>query len=289
MALVDLSGAYDLHVHASPEIFVRLGDEVDLARHALSSNLAGILVKNHFESTVGRAALADRLIEGTRVFGGLVLNHSTGGLNPLAVESALQLGARQIWMPTVDAAAHARSFGHVGGFGYQKSGLRLERAPIGILDAKGNLTPEVELILELVRDAGVILGTGHLDRAEIFSLAQRSREMGFAKLLVTHPEFNPPALSIEEQKQLTELGATLELCGGNLYPIPGFGRIDDFRRVVAEAGARSVILTSDAGQPRKSWPAEVLRIFGQCLLEKGVSQEELDLMTKINPARFLGL
>jgi predicted metal-dependent phosphotriesterase family hydrolase len=32
-----------------------------------------------------------------------------------------------------------------------------------------------------------------------------------------------------------------------------------------------------------------LRIFGQCLLEKGVSQEEINLMTKLNPARFLGL
>lgn len=289
MALVDLSGAYDLHVHASPELFVRLGDEVDLARHARSSGLAGILVKNHFESTVGRAALADKLVEGTRVFGGLVLNHSAGGLNPLAVECALRLGARQIWMPTVDAAAHAQSFGRPGGFGYQESGLRLERAPIRILDSGGRLKPEVELILELVRDADVILGTGHLDRSEIFLLAERCRSMGVAKLLVTHPEFNPPALSVDEQKRLVAMGALLELCGGNLYPIPGVGRIDDFRRVVAEAGASSIILTSDAGQPRKSWPAEVLRIFGQCLLEKGLSQKEIDLMTKENPARLLGL
>lgn len=289
MSYVDLSGAYDLHVHAAPEIFDRLGDELDLAAHAAGAGLAGILVKNHFESTVGRAALADKRAAGVRVFGGLVLNHGVGGLNPLAVETALKLGARQIWMPTVDAAAHARSFNGLGSYSYQKSGLRLERPAIQILDNAGALRREVTLIVDLVREADAILGTGHLDREEIFALAGFCRQVGFHKLLVTHPEFKPPGLSIADQVQLAEMGATLELCGGNLYPIPGFGRIDDYRRVVAEAGARAIILTSDAGQPRKSWPAEVLRIFGQCLMEKGVSQEEIDLMTKRNPARLLGL
>ncbi len=289
MALVDLCGAYDLHVHANPELFVRIGDDLDIARHAAQSGLAGIMIKNHFESTVGRAALADRMAEGTRVFGGLVLNWFAGGLNPLAVETALRLGARQIWMPTVDARAHEAAHGQTGGFAHQKSGLKLPRRGITILDESGRLTPETTTIVELVKEAGAVLGTGHLHRDEIFSLADFALAAGLKTLLITHPEFTPPALSIEDQKRLAARGAFLELCGGNLYPIPGIGRIDDYRRIVAEAGAQSIILTSDAGQPRKSWPAEVLRIFGQCLLEKGVRQEEIDLMTKENPARLLGL
>ena len=72
-------------------------------------------------------------------------------------------------------------------------------------------------------------------------------------------------------------------------PIPGLGRIDDYVSTVSQVGARSIVLTSDAGQPRKSPPAEVLRVFAQCLMDKGVTQEELDLMTKENPARLLGL
>ncbi len=133
MSLVDLTGAYDLHVHANPELFLRIGDDLDLARHASQSGLAGIMIKNHFESTVGRAALADRMVEGTRVFGGLVLNWFTGGLNPLAAETALRMGARQIWMPTVDATAHAAAFGQTGGFTHQKSGLKLPRPGISVL------------------------------------------------------------------------------------------------------------------------------------------------------------
>jgi predicted metal-dependent phosphotriesterase family hydrolase len=36
-------------------------------------------------------------------------------------------------------------------------------------------------------------------------------------------------------------------------------------------------------------PAEVLRIFAQCLMEKGVTQEELDVMMKENPRLLLGI
>ncbi|MEW6262505.1 MAG: DUF6282 family protein [Thermodesulfobacteriota bacterium] len=292
MPLVDLSGAFDLHVHSSPEMFPRLGDDLDLARHAAVSGLGGILLKNHFESTVGRAHLAQRgITEGSaaKVFGGLVLNHGIGGLNPLAVETSLHLGARQVWMPTVDAAAHGQAHGRLGGYGYQESNLKAPRPGLTVLDESGRLKAEVETIVTLIREAGAILGTAHLDRAEIFALAEFARKIGFSKLLITHPEFNPPRLSLTDQKILVELGATLELCGGNLYPIPGLGRLDDFRRIVADAGAEHVILTSDAGQPRKSWPAEVLRVFAQNLMEKGVTQAEIDLMTKVNPARLLGL
>jgi predicted metal-dependent phosphotriesterase family hydrolase len=31
----------------------------------------------------------------------------------------------------------------------------------------------------------------------------------------------------------------------------------------------------------------VLRIFAQCLMEKGITQSEIDIMVKENPARLL--
>lgn len=289
MPLVDLTGAWDLHIHSNPSLFTRTGNDLDMARHAQASGLAGILIKNHFESTVGRAYLATCLVDGVRVYGGLVLNHFTGGLNPTAVENALGLGAKQIWMPTLDAEAHAKTFGHTGGFGYQESGQKIARPGISVLDDTGQLSPDVKIIVELVRDAGAILGTAHLRRDEIFAMAVFARDAGMTRLLVTHPYFNPPDLCLEDQRALTEMGAFLELCGGNLYPIPGVGRIDNYRATVAKVGAKSIVLSSDAGQPRKSMPAEVLRIFGQCLMEKGVTQSEIDLMCKENPASLLGV
>jgi len=288
MSLVDLAGAYDLHIHSHPSLFTRSGSDLDQANHAAQAGLAGLLLKNHFESTVGRAYLTDQMVEGVRVFGGLVLNNFCGGLNPVAVEHALKLGAKQVWMPTLDAQAHLKAFGH-SGYGYQESGIRIQRPPITVLDEGGRLKEEARVILQLVKAAGAILGTAHLGRDEILALARFAREEGFRGLLVTHPYFNPPRLSPAEQAELAGLGATIELCGGNLYPIPGLARLEDYLESVARVGAESLILSSDAGQPRKSPPAEVLRVFAQCLLEKGVSQAQIDLMTKENPARLLGL
>ena len=288
MPIADISGAYDLHIHSNPSLFTRVGDDLELGRHAAEAGLSGILLKNHFESTVGRAAIADKIIEGIHVFGSLVLNGFAGGLNPVAVEHALKLGAKEIWFPTIDSLAHSRVFGHVGGFGYQESGTKIPRKGISIL-YRGRLKEEAKTVVELVRDYGAILGTGHLGKKEIIPLTRFARDINLDRLLITHPFFNPPNLTVAELVELASLGATIELCGGNLYPIPGVGRIDTYRETVAEVGAQSIVLSSDAGQPRKSLPAEVLRIFAQCLMEKGVTQGEIDTMIKQNPAHLLNI
>jgi hypothetical protein len=288
MALADISGAFDLHIHSAPCLFPRIGDDFDLARHAAEATLSGIVLKSHFECTVGRAALVGKIIPAVRVFGGLVLNGFAGGLNPLAVENALKMGARQIWFPTIDSWGHQKAYGHTGGFGYQESGRTVPQRGIRIL-SRGQLRKEVKIIVEMVRDSGAILGTGHLGREEIFPLTSFAKEVGFTRLLITHPFFRPPALTISDLLELSRQGAHLEFCGGELYPIPGGENIDTFRRAIAEVGARSIVLSSDAGQPRKSLPAEVLRIFAQCLMEKGVTQKELDVMLKENPRVLLGI
>lgn len=289
MPIVDLTNAFDIHIHSNPSLFVRIGSDFDMAQHAAENNLAGILLKNHFESTVGRAFQANRLVENTKVFGGLVLNHFTGGINPVAVEHAIRLGAKQIWMPTIDAMAHADTFGGVGGYGYQEADTKISRKGISILTKDGNLYEETKIIVQLVKKANVILGTAHLSRKEIFILTNFSKEEGFNRLLITHPYFDPPKLSVEDQVELANMGAMIELCGGNLYPIPGVARLSDYLESISNIGVKSLILSSDSGQHRKSMPAEVLRIFAQCLMEKGITQEEIDTMTKVNPAWLLNL
>ncbi len=289
MSLVDLTDAIDLHIHSNPSLFTRSGSDLDMAQHAASNQLRAIVLKNHFESTVGRAHLADLEVEATRVFGGLVLNHFAGGINPVAVEHAIRLGARQIWMPTIDAAAHADAFGKVGGYGYQDAEIDVARNGITILDGNGNLVEVVKVIVERVKEAGVILGTAHLSKLEIYALARFAKEAGFRKLLVTHPYFDPPGLSVSEQAELAELGASIELCGGNLYPIPGVARLSDYLHTISQVDLGALVVSSDSGQPRKSMPAEVLRVFTQCLMEKGVTQQQVNRMSKVNPARLLDL
>ena len=74
-----------------------------------------ISLKNHMVPTMDRAYLVGKIVPEIAVHGGIVLNDSVGGFNVAAVEVALQLGAREVWMPTKSAHNHkVREGGHGG-------------------------------------------------------------------------------------------------------------------------------------------------------------------------------
>lgn len=288
MPFVDISGAVDIHIHTAPSLIPRSGTDIDQARDALAHNFAAILVKSHFESTVGRAALASQAVPGIAVFGALALNNFAGGINPVAVENAIRLGAKQIYMPTLDSAAHIKRFG-AGGAAWAKFGGKTPIKPLTILDDTGALLQETKDIVSLIKQADIILGTAHLARDEIFVLAEYCKKENVQKLVITHPYFSVPALSLEDQKALHALGAWLEFCPGNMWPIPGVVRFDDFVASFKAIGFERVVVSSDTGPPRKSSPAETFRVFGQCMLDSGFDQAAVDAILKRNPARLLDL
>ena len=103
-----LEGAVDLHVHSAPDVDARRFNDIELAREAARAGMVAILIKSHQNSTVERAFLVSRIVPEIRVYGGLVLNETVGGLNPAAVRLAISMGAKQIWM-TTHCAEHERS------------------------------------------------------------------------------------------------------------------------------------------------------------------------------------
>src|SRR5262249_36167999 len=146
----------DLHVHSAPDVDRRRFNDLELAREAREAGVGAIVIKSHQNSTVERAWLVAQCVPGIRVYGGLVLDETVGGLKPAAVRLALQLGARQIWMPTRSARNHREYHSQPGG--------------ISILDASGQLLPEVTDILREMARSTCILGTGHLSPAETSKL-----------------------------------------------------------------------------------------------------------------------
>ncbi len=104
--LIDVTGAVDMHCHPHPDLFPRLADDLEVVQHAGQVGLRAVMIKCHSEPTVSRAYLAEKISPGVQVFGGIVLNRSVGGINPAAAEAALRLGAKEVWMPTVDARYH---------------------------------------------------------------------------------------------------------------------------------------------------------------------------------------
>ena len=136
--------------------------------------MKALVLKCHHESTVSRAYLVQRMVPGIRVFGGVVLNSYVGGINPAAVEAALRLGGKEVWMPTVDAGYHAQVHGGTGGYDAQQGGRR-QTEGIWVTDADGRLKPPVKDVLALVAEHQAILGTCHLSPAEIVALVREAR------------------------------------------------------------------------------------------------------------------
>src|SRR5580698_1773603 len=98
-----IAGAYDLQVHVAPDVIARRVDDIDLAHQFLARGLRGFVLKSHYLPTAERARVVTKAVPGIAAFGAITLNHSVGGLNPVAVEIAGRSGNKIVWMPTVDA------------------------------------------------------------------------------------------------------------------------------------------------------------------------------------------
>ena len=98
-----IQGAYDLQVHVAPDIIARRIDDLGLAKEFLGRGLNGFVLKSHYMSTAERAKVVTAAVPGIQAFGAITLNHSVGGLNPVAVDIAGRSGAKIVWFPTVDA------------------------------------------------------------------------------------------------------------------------------------------------------------------------------------------
>jgi Family of unknown function (DUF6282) len=281
-----LEGAIDLHVHCAPSFFTRWGDGLDLTRVCEQAGMAGVLLKAHEGSTVTQAAVLDRLSPSLMVCGGVVLNRYVGGINPAAAEAALRLGGRCIWFPTIDADAHARTFGSTGMYPTQRGGNE-SSSGIRILDDAGTLLKAAHEVLALAAEYDALVATGHLDAAEIAALLRAAREAGVRRFLVQHPFFTVPGLGAEELEPLVEQGAVVELTYLNVSPVWQSSTVEQAAETVRRLGSDSTILSSDAGQAHNPSPPEALRSFAQALYERGVDKTQLVKAMRETPLRLV--
>lgn len=273
---ISLAGVIDLHIHTAPDVQPRRLDDLALAREAAGAGMRAVLLKSHHTLTADRAALAESQVEGIHVFGGLALNEAVGGLNPAAVEAALAMGAKEIWLPTLSAANHLQVTGS------SKKGIR-------ILDEADVLRPVVFEILELVAQADIILGTGHLSVREIERLIPAARTVGVKRILVTHPELPIVNMPISMQQALAGPDVFFERClFVTLYqpqPIP----LRTIAAAIRQVGTETTVMATDLGQVESPSPIIGMRHYITEMLALGFSQAEVDRMARVNPAELLGM
>jgi hypothetical protein len=290
MALIELKGAVDLHIHSYPCVFQRRIDDRQAAQAASDAGMEAIILKSHHESTVSRAYLLQSEFPDLKIFGGVVMNQFVGGINPAAAEVSLRLGAKEVWMPTIDAAHHVEVHGARGAYDVQTSdGQFVWGDPISAV-VDGKVTNEAMVVLELIAKHDAILGTAHLSLNEIGVLVKTAHERGVKKILITHPYFKVPAgMNVDFLKEMVRLGAIAEFGYCTISPMWAYVNLDFTKGIMDDLGYDNCLVMSDTGQSHNPLPPEALWLYGQGLYEKGVSPANVDKLIKSTPRAMLGL
>jgi hypothetical protein len=283
-----LEGAFDLHVHAAPDVIPRVQTLPELARAATSMGMGGILIKDHTTSTVGRCFTMNRVEDGDfRFLSSLALNPPVGGLNPVAVESALREGAAVIYFPTYGAANHIAWWGA----GKPPTAFPLpgqDYAGLSLYDENAELRGECGAILRLIAGHDAVMATGHISPEESLALLKLAGRCGVRRMMVTHASESVVSMTPYQQKEAIQLGAFLE---HSFFAVtescPGFMPLEVICEQIRFTGAENVILTSDLGQVANGPPVEGFCHYLEKMMGMGFSGEELRVMIHDNPRRLL--
>ena len=204
-----MRGAVDLHCHSGPSVMARLVDHIDAVEEAAAAGMRAVLFKDHYYPTAPIVELIRKRYAhlGVEPLGAIVLNNALGGFNAYAVEHALKMGSKVVWMPTVSAANHIRE-GHNKKLLVAKSEMRRATA-LSVVDEHGDLRDEVKPILDLVAEYDAVLSCGHLHISEVWPLFEEARRRGCKRLLVNHPTYTVGA-TVKDFPRLLELGVYIE-------------------------------------------------------------------------------
>jgi hypothetical protein len=283
------AGVIDMHVHSHPDVFGRNMDDIDVATLAKAKGMRGIVIKNHISETASRAALVMKVVPGIEVFGGIVLNKAVGGINPDAVEWMHRVyGSRGkiVWLPTFEADRHVKVLSKPDARGL-------------VVAPGGQVTPEMEAILKIIARENLVLATGHVHPEEIVAVVRRGRELGVKNMLITHGFTNVPGLTMAQAKQVADMGAVIEVCflqflaGPNapLAFLTHWTQVNakNVATAVKEIGAKSLIISSDLGQSANMTHPDGIEAAIAAMRKENISDADIDVMMRKNPARLLGL
>ncbi len=294
----DLEGTIDLHVHGHPDCSDRLLTDLEVTAQAKAVKMRAIMLKCHVSPTADRAETAQKAVGGgIEVFGMICLNPAVGGLNPSAVKSAIKTGIKAVWMPSMWAENHAQYVRRARKkMGYETIGIEFPEKGETIISENGKIKPDVLEILKMVGENDLMLSTGHLALHEAHLLLDEANKFGIKKLLVHTVNYYVMNYPLDDLRKMVDKGALLEF-GFTSLPGPIWGpadpsrliTLDDVCAAIHSVGVEHCLLTSDTGQITSPPPIECMRQWIELLRLKGFNQADLNYMSKINPARLLGL
>jgi hypothetical protein len=285
-----VQGMIDTHIHVYPEISLKIPNAAEdhvWLREAVSLGMRAVCLKSHYWPTVDKAHTLGKLFPEIGVYGGIVLNSTVGGFNPFAVRVAIENGCKIVWFPTWSASSDREQ----GGYGTRVASIygKTPAASLSVVDADNQLLPEVDEILRIISQNDVALATGHLSVRESKILLRAARQQGIKKMVFTHALTKVVNAGIEDQQEISELGAMIEHCF--IATLPMHQQLPPHRIVesIKAVGAEHCLVSSDAVFAWNPTPPQMMKMFIATLVETGVKPEEIDIMARRNPAYILGV
>src|SRR5258708_20021729 len=169
-----LEGAFDTDIHSAQDVLPGKFNDIEVGQRFKARRMAGFVLKSHYICTADRATLVNAIVPEVQAFGAIAMNNSVGGLNPLALDIAGRLGAKVVFLPSVDTANELEN---VSGqrdeskLPYWMSIAREMRA-LGIAGSflnvteDGQVTQATRQCLEIVAKHDMVLATSHLRPSE---------------------------------------------------------------------------------------------------------------------------
>ncbi len=316
-----LKGAIDIHVHPGPHLksSPRRLDPIEAAIEARDAGMRAIVLKDVFEMSNGIAWLVNRHVPNFRVYGGLIMNTVYGGMNPRAFKTAIHYGDGAKYL---DFGAHstyyqaAKEGRNVDGQFVPLSNLypkfkteELDRCIC--IPVEEDPGPELDEILRLLAEnPGIYLDTGHVSAEEAIRLVELGQEYGYERIVVSSAvakiatleqlshvaskgafiEFSIAAYTAPQMIPLTHYYVEQEYASidEGMTGTPGRG-IREVAEQIQGIGPEHCIMSTDFGRYALSGPVEGLREFIACMLDLGLSGDEIRTMIKDNPEKLLGL
>lgn len=315
-----LKGAIDIHVHAGPHIFSspRRVDPFQAAIQARDAGMQSIVYMDVFEMSNGTAWLVNRVVPDFKVYGGLILNTVYGGMNPRAVKTAIHYGdgAKYISFGAHSTYYQAAREGRLvdGEFKplselypeFQKELDMCIKIPVD--EAPGENLDE---ILRLIAaNPHIYMVTGHTSVDEGVRLVELAEEYGIKKTIVSSAVTKEA--SMDQLQYMVDKGAFIEytlaafthtttIPKTHYYVEREYASIDEgmsgevsggvklVAEQIDELGADHCIICTDFGVYTLPTPVEGLREFIACLLDLGISPDDVSKMVKKNPEILLGI
>ncbi len=315
-----LKGAIDLHVHPGPHLFSspRSTDPISNAIEARDAGMRAYVIMDVFNMTTGIAWMVNQAVQGIAVHGGIILNTVYGGMNPRAVKTAISYGSGARYVSFGAHSTYYQAYKE-GRFEDGKWILLREKYPkfveeelsrcIRIPDGKP--TPELAEILELIAaNPQIYLVTGHVSNREAFRLIDLSKEFGIKKVLLS----NAVAENMNDGEIARAIGSgayieKLLAAHTHTTPIPKThyyveeeyramdeglqgttaGGVARVAEEIRKFGADHFVIGTDFGVYTLPTPVEGFREFIACLMDMGLSDEEIRKVSSINPGRLLDL